>query len=297
MFLRSLLALCLLFASVLAVAQPNASTYNFSAPELVAQLDSELAEISGLSLTTDQPNELLAVEDENGKVYRLNASSGIVLWAVDFWKDGDYEGVEMVGDEVWVVKNTGTLYRITNIGKPDQHTEKYNGDLNGDNDVEGLAYDRAGNRLLLACKRDADDDGNSKDGRYIFTFDLSSKTFSKDPVYAIKQADIVDYLGTHPTTANYERLNRFFATDKKFDLSPSSLAIHPTTGNLYLTSSVGELLMVVSPAGQILELHYLGKKALPQPEGLAFGADGTLYICTEAQGKAPARLYRFTPEK
>ena len=264
--------------------------YDFDRPTLVGELDERLDEISGLSPSTT-PGELLAVADEKGTVYRINGGSGTLLWNLDFWKEGDYEGIELVGQDIWVVKNTGTLYRITGAGTPEQETTKYNGFLSDENDVEGLAYDPANNRLLLACKDDARDDGNDKDGRYIFAFDLGSKTFNEQPVFSIHRKDVLHYLGICEKSKKHDKLVDFFGDDD-FDLSPSALAIHPRTGQMFLTSSVGKLLVVLSSTGKIEAIHKLDKATYPQPEGLAFATDGSLYVSTERRGDRPARLYR-----
>lgn len=291
--IKLLIAATLLLYSICLPAQTFRSAYDFDAPILIAELTDELEEISGLGVAPDHTGELLAVQDELGKVYRLNAESGQLLWSIDFWKEGDYEGIEAVGDDIWVVKSTGTLYKISRAGKPDQSVDKFNTDLTGDNDVEGLAYDIRQHRLLLACKRDAKDDGNDKDGRYIYAFDLQNNTLSKKPVYDIKRKAINTYLADAGKTEGYEQLYSFFSAEEKYDLAPSALAVHPLTGDLYLTSSVGKILMVLSPDGEILDLRRLKEQDFPQPEGLAFGPDGTLYISSEAKGKTKARIYRL----
>ncbi|OAV44192.1 hypothetical protein A3850_006655 [Lewinella sp. 4G2] len=276
----------------LACAQADGIPFNLDQPTLISSLPAELEEISGLSMAHDRDDELLAVQDEEGKVYRINAA-GQVLWGINFWKDGDYEGVEAVGEDIWVSKNTGTLYQITRAGQPDQHVEKYNTRLNEENDVEGLAYDAARNRLLLACKRDAKDDGNDKDGRYIFAFDLESKSLIEDPVYSIRRKQVNQFLNQMEACPLRQYLLEFFSEEEKYDLAPSALAIQPGTGNLYLVSSHGKVLMVLSPEGRLLNVARLPKEFFPQPEGLAFAKDGSLYISTEARGKARARIFRL----
>lgn len=268
--------------------------YNFDAPHLVGNLEKELDEISGLSLAPGHRQELLVVQDELGKIFRLNAKTGAILWAATFWKDGDYEGVEAVGEDIWVVKNTGTLYQVKNAGKPDQSVEKFNTKLTSENDVEGLAYDANRNRLLLACKKDAKDDGNDKNGRYVFAFDLATKTLGENPAFAIEREAVERYLAVCTRTNKHDKLCSFFVKRDEFDLSPSAIAIHPITGELFITSSVGKVLMILSPNGQITSLHKLDKSFFPQPEGLAFDADGTLFISTEKKKDAPARVYRLT---
>ncbi len=256
-------------------------------------MPNELAEISGLSLANQQGNELLAIQDELGKIFRLSTRTGKMISSITFWKDGDYEGVEAVGDDIWVLKSTGTLYQVMDIGLPSQQVEKYNTALTGDNDVEGLTYDPTRNRLLLACKKDASNDGNSKNGRYIFAFDLATKTLAEKPVYAIEREAVQNYLLSCEKSTAHKKLCDFFLVRDEFDLAPSAIAIHPITGQLYITSSVGKVLMVLNTNGTIDGLYKLEKGFFPQPEGLAFDPDGTLYISTEAKKNAPARIYRL----
>lgn len=268
--------------------------YDFNHPKLVGQLTPELNEVSGLSPVHGRPGELLAVQDELGKIFRIDTRTGAVLWAAFFWKDGDYEGIEAVGEDIWVVKNTGTLYQVKNAGQPDQAVEKYNTELNGENDVEGLAYDARQHRLLLACKQDAKDDGNDKNGRYIFAFDLQTMTLSEQPAFAIEREAVERFLASCEKTPRHEKLCSFFVQREAFDLSPSAIAVHPRTGELFITSSVGKVLMVLSPGGQITQLYKLDKDFFPQPEGLAFADDGTLFISTERRKDAPARVWKIS---
>lgn len=289
------LSLSFLFAFILSslTAQSASRSYDYSAPELIGELPPELDEISGLSMAPGHRNELLAIQDEEGKIFRLNAKTGGLLWAITFWKDGDYEAVEAVGEDVWVAKSTGTLYQVTNAGKPNQKVDKYNTHLTSENDVEGLAYDKAKNRLLLACKEDAKDDGNDKNGRYIYAFDLAAKTLSKKPVFAIELEAVKNHLAACEKTTDHERLCDFFVSRDEYDLAPSALAVHPATGQLFLTSSVGKVLMVLNPDGQIDHMERLNEDLFAQPEGLAFAEDGTLFISTEKKKKAHARVYRL----
>jgi uncharacterized protein YjiK len=51
--------------------------------------------------------------------------------------------------------------------------------------------------------------------------------------------------------------------------------------------------MVMSPEGKVLKTHHFDKELMPQPEGIVFANDGTLYISTEARGVQPARIYKL----
>ena len=266
--------------------------YDLNEPDLKVELPGRLDEISGLDFA---PNgrDLVAVNDEDGEVYTIDPLTGDADKGNKFWKDDDYEGVETVGKDVWVVKSTGTLYQITNWGEDDLETEKYNDFLDGDNDVEGLAYDKANNRLLLGCKGQAGNDRDFILQKAIYAFDLETKELLEAPAYRIEMREIQDYLMIHPAKREIEKLVEFFGPGQsEFTFSPSALAIHPQTQELYVLSSVGKLLLVLAPDGSVQHLVKLRKKTFPQPEGMCFDKEGSLYISSEAKGK-DARLLRF----
>ncbi|MBK7408618.1 MAG: SdiA-regulated domain-containing protein [Saprospirales bacterium] len=81
--------------------------------------------------------------------------------------------------------------------------------------------------------------------------------------------------------------------------APSALAIHPLTGHLYLLSSVGKLLVVLDrETGAIIYVQKLKKSVHPQPEGICFDPDGTMYISNEGKdGNGLIHKFAYLPKK
>ena len=259
--------------------------YELDTPDLRLEMPGRLDEISGLSVAPDGVN-LVAVNDEEGEVFLIDPLTGDVDKGTDFWKSGDYEGVETVGQDVWVVKSTGTLYRILHLGTDSMDVEKYNDFLNGDNDVEGLAYDEVNNRLLLGCKGQAGEGKEFMLRKAVYAFSLDSMVMLETPAYLIEMSQIQDYLEMNQSVRELEKLIEFFGPGQsEFTFSPSAVAIHPKNGDVYLLSSVGKLLLVVSADGAVQHLVKLRKKLFPQPEGMCFDKDGALYIASEGRSK------------
>ena len=262
--------------------------YDLESPQQSWVLPATLNEISGL--TWDPTGQfLLTVQDELGVVYFIDPHTGAIAREVPFWNEGDYEGIETVGDEVYVLKNTGTLYRIIGIGTPEQEVIKYNGFLSDDYNLEGLAYDAAGNRLLLACKADPEE----KPQRFIFAFDLAGHTFGQEPVLRIERAAFDQLLAERPTGLHHKFYERFAPEEEELDFHPSALAIHPLTGNYYVASGNGRMLMIMDPNGRILDLIRLDKDFLRQLEGICFAPDGTIYLSSERKDDDPAVIHVY----
>ncbi|MBR9919962.1 MAG: hypothetical protein GYB31_03925 [Bacteroidetes bacterium] len=266
--------------------------YSMENPDLTLELKPNLNEISGLSFAFGE-SRLATINDEQGILFLLDPKTGEQVMHTEFHKPGDYEGIEVIDQIAYVVKSTGTIYEIRNIGTEGQEMIKHNGFLDGDYDVEGLGLDPKTGKLLLACKGKAGEHEEFAASRAIYTFDPKTSTFDSLPLYLIKLDAVRAYLDDNASLRAWEKLSEFFdpsAEDLTF--APSAIAVHPISGNMYLLSSVGKMMLVLDTEGNILHMEKLVKKIHPQPEGICFAADGSMYISNEAKGGVP-RIYKF----
>lgn len=267
--------------------------YNWEEPSNSFELDNKLNEISGLSMSEDG-SYLLGVQDELGEIFILDKTNGRIVQQIPFWKEGDYEGIEQVGSTIYVVKNTGTIYEVSQPGTSEQVVEKFNGFLNGDNDIEGLSYWPQRHQLLLACKAQPGGELDPNRFKAIYAFDLASKTFLPEPLMLLDREAVSAYLKDCKPGPDHHKLCDIFNPEKEdFDLSPAALAVHPITGEFYLTSSKGNLLIIISPTGKILHIDKLPKDLHRQPEGLCFDVAGNLYIANEQKKDTPPLIHYY----
>ena len=232
-------------------AQPFA--YNLDQPTERFDLPSELEEISGLSYY--KPNQLLCVQDEIAVAYVYDTQKNKIAEEFSFGGYGDFEGIEAVEDEIYVLRSDGDLFSFSPPNKDIRHAKT---DLPGKNDVEGLGYNPRTKRLLLAVK-ESSKKGEQVTDKIIYSFDLVNRAIFKELV--IDGTDLGNFL-------------------------PSGLAVHPITGQYYIISSAGDALLVIDPKGNVLDQKPLSKKTLRQPEGICFAPDGTMYVSSEGKGKS-----------
>ncbi|MEM1328300.1 MAG: SdiA-regulated domain-containing protein [Bacteroidota bacterium] len=261
-------------------------TYDLHTPDESMILPDYLKEISGISLSADHQS-LWAVQDEWGIIYQVDLMSHEVRDSISFWKDGDYEDIEVVGNTCFVLKSTGTVYRFL----PEADTlivEKQKGGLSKEDDAEGLCYDAKQDRLLITCKN-----GDSRQ-RTIHSFDMKEHSFAPASPMAITREALVAFLDEHPELENRDKLYNNFEAEK-FKFAPSAIAIHPITDHFYVLSSKGKTLLILDRSGQIIHIQKLKKQIHAQPEGICFDASGRLYISNEGIKKEAAKIYRFDP--
>lgn len=266
--------------------------YDLDHPNASFEMPESLKEISGLSLTADGQS-LAAINDEDGIVYLLDKLTCTLTQQIEFGNGGDYEGVEIVGDDAWIIKSSGTLYQVVNFRSEHPEVHKISSFLNKENDVEGLAYDPKKHCLYVGCKGKASVDDGTSFEKAVYEFDLKSMSMKNEPVYLLTLPDIQEYLKHLVEHDGLDELQeRFNGDGDELKFSPSGIAIHPQTCDIYVTSSKGKMLLVLSPQGKILHLVKLKKKIHVQPEGICFDTDGTLYIANEGKDDK-ALVYRF----
>ena len=148
-------------------------------------LPSVLKEVSGIAYLDEQ--RFACIQDEAGTIYIYNASANKIEKEIAFAGTGDFEDLAIVGNTAWVVRADGKLYEV-DLNTAKQTAKEYSTSLTVENNVEGLAYDQANNRLLLAIK---DKDAASESYKGIYAFNLANKTFVKEPAHRIDIAHTV----------------------------------------------------------------------------------------------------------
>lgn len=230
--------------------------YDFTNPAQKMELSKSLKEISGLSYYKD--NQLICVNDEEGKIFIYDLVKEDIIEKIDFGKSGDYEGVEFVGEEVFVMKSNGEIKTFAIDGESENEIDCRNPDVV---EYEGLGYDAQTNSLLLATKEHTK---AKDDEKLVYSYDLAKNqltvrfTITKDMVRG---------------------------KNGKADFRPSGIAVHPLSGDVYIVASQGKKLLILTREGTKKDLIELDDKLFLQPEGICFTPSGDLYISSEGDDK------------
>jgi len=227
-------------------------------------LPGRLDEISGLAITPD--GRLFGHDDERALLHEIDPVEGSVgkrFSAGDPPLAGDFEGVAIVGERFFLVTSTGLLYELREAEDrtPAPYRVSDTG-LGSRCEVEGLDYDPADDVLLVACKA-------TRPERGVLVVHRLPMDASRDPLPSIEvpRSDL-ELAGIDA------------------DFAPSAIAVDPT-GTLVLVSALTESVIEIDRTGRVLAARRLSRDWHPQPEGLAFGPDGTLYIADEKNGQDP----------
>ena len=241
--------------------------YDFHTIDKVCDLPKSLMEIS--ALTTDSSGHLFAVNDEKALIYKIDIDQCAVIDEYDFGKNGDYEGIELVGDNLFVSKANGNLYQFDLHKK--ETVQNHKTTLSLANDLEGLGYDFEYNRLILACKGSPNlkDHPKLKSSKAFYAFDLNTNELIEKPVLIISDLDLLQFFEQN-INPDHSKSEIRQLKKRLISFSPSAIAMHPVERNYYILSSVGRLVIICSQNNEIQHVEFLNPNKFAQPEGICF---------------------------
>ena len=252
--------------------------YDLSRPDVFVTLPSVLHEISGLTEVDD--NTLACVQDELGIVFIYSVTDKKIVRKINFGGDGDYEGITRVDDHLYVMRSDGKMYEVSNYKSDNFEVKEYQVKL-PTKDNEGLAYDPKNERLLLAGKSGAKE-AEYKNSRLVYSFDLKTKSISTKPAFVFNKDQMSITMSSLSNTQGKKRKK-----NKNVPFNPSAIAVHPTTGNLYVISAKGSMLYVFDRNSNLVSYTHLDGKEFLQPEGITFMDNGDMLISNEGKKDRP----------
>ncbi|MGZ8550164.1 MAG: SdiA-regulated domain-containing protein, partial [Chitinophagaceae bacterium] len=218
------------------------------------------------------------IQDEQGRLFRL-------AWGEKkqnnskFGKQGDYEDVTILNEQVFILKSNGIIFSFPfadAIYEEVDSVKEWNS-LLPKAEYEGIYGDETTGKLYVICKNCPGD--NSKD--------LVSG-------YIIQAGDSAYQSGTFQVDVNQIKS---FTGKVKRGFRPSGLAKNPVTGEWFLVSAVNKLLVATDSNWKIKEACFLNGNTFNQPEGIAFDTEGNLYISNEGDDLSQGNILRFVRSK
>jgi uncharacterized protein YjiK len=272
------------FAFMSCVSAPDVQQmppgYFFAKPDDRIVLSSELVEVSGVVIKNNAA--LFCVQDELGVVYELSAPDYKIKSQTSFAAPGDFEGLAISSDKIWALRSDGMLYSYV-IEKPSE-VDSVELHIPADNN-EGLCYDAANSRLLIGCKSRIGKGKENKDLRYVYAYDLTTKTLQDTPAFVFHVGDVQKMILAEQLDVPSRQRKNEEVPIVKFRIS--AIGIHPVTQQLYVLSAADHMLFIYSRDGMLMEVELLDEKFYNKAEGIAFYPNGDLLITNEGQDGKP----------
>lgn len=249
--------------------------YDLSKPEKF-NLPESLFEVSGIAFDKGKSDTIYAIQDEEGKLFRL-------AWDVPrqlhtkFAKKGDYEDVSIIRDRAYILKSNGAIFTFPMSEvyyEEPEGVEEVKG-LLPKGEYEGMYGDERTGELFVICKSCGKDDSKAS---------VSGHILKTGPGGAIAESGTFS-IQVEQIRAKNGNVNRGFKS--------SGIAKNPLTDEWYIISAVNQMLVVADQQWNVKDVHHLNANQFPQPEGIAFDQAGNLYISNEGDDLFSGNVLKF----
>ena len=218
-------------------------------------------------------SRLACIQDVIGSIFIFNLQTDTIESVIPFGPPGDYEGLAIAGGSIFVGCADGRILEVTKFRSAAPVTKEYGTNLSVEQGIEGLCYDKKGNRLLVSIKGDGE---SLRHYKGIYAFDLATRTMAVKPVYNI---DLRDTL-----------LNKSETRRRQSVIVPSDIDIHPHSGFIYIPDAEKSQLLVLDGDGGAKFIFFFAPTEMIQPEGIKFTPSGELYVASGGADGLPGKI-------
>jgi uncharacterized protein YjiK len=233
------------------------------------ELPASLKEISGIAFFPNSDSLLMAVNDEQGKLFSIDFyKDSLIGDPIDFGKKGDYEDLAFFSGRWMVLESNGTLHWVLPKGGK-KGTQTFSVLPTGE--YEGMSA--VGDTLFVLCK-------DCKD-------EIALETTVHKLIF---EGDSLSYV----CRSVLRGVKKDAGPNQK--LLPSAIAFHPLDKHWFILSHNNAWLMVTDINFQVLERVPLKRSLFEQPEGIAFNSRGDMFISSEGK-KGKGYIMKFEYKK
>ena len=224
------------------------------------------------------------MQDENGIIFIYDLQKKKILVEYHLLPDGDYEGIALENNNLFVLRSDGILFKIADYKDSTRMVAGFETGIPAKNN-EGLCFNKTTGKLLIACKSKTITAKSNKDLREVYGFNIQKEELEAQPVLAFNLSEI----------KNFARQEKSGSYDQKrvdeLKLRISDIAIHPFTKELYVLSAKDHTLLIFSEHGEILHVEMLDPLLFNKPEGITFIKESAeLFISNEGGDGKPSIL-------
>ncbi len=253
----------------------NAEQTDEISPLLRLKLPPLLREVSGLSATPG--GNILAVGDEQAVIFEIDLASTKVVQRTGLGQPtllGDFEGIEQVGNEVFLVDSSGEVLSYDVLAPTE--VKRVETKAGKRCEVEGLGYDPIEELLYLLCKQRRSKK-LPKHKISLLAFSLAERRLQESANLQLDGPAAIAALGI-----------------KK--LSPSALAFSLTGGEIFVIAAKQNAVATFTRDGQLVRAERLPEAGdHQQVEGMAIMTDGRWVLADEG-GAGAGKLSVYAHE-
>lgn len=143
-------------------------------------------------------------------------------------------------------------------------------------DPTSVCYHKETNRLFLIASNEERTEGYSNSS--IYAYNLNQRKLNAQPLFSISGEDIEAFAIQNNLMIARSDLSIMDDTLESMNFTPTAIAVHPKTNEIYILSGSDHSLAVFNQFGEIVNFTTLDKNTFSHPSAMTFKKNGDLVI-------------------
>jgi hypothetical protein len=143
-------------------------------------------------------------------------------------------------------------------------------------DPTSVCYHKETNRLFLIASNEERTVGYSNSS--IYAYNLNQRKLNAQPLFSISGEDIEAFAIQNNLMIPHSDISIMDDTLESMNFTPTAIAVHPKTNEIYILSGSDHSLVVFNQFGKIVNFTTLDKNTFSHPSAMTFKKNGDLLI-------------------
>jgi len=143
-------------------------------------------------------------------------------------------------------------------------------------EAAGVCFHQESHRLFLMSSNEERTEGYSSSS--VYAYNLNQQKLNAQPLFYISGEDIEAFAIENKLIAPHSDLSIIDDTLESMNFTPSAIAVHPKTNEIYVLSRADHSLVVFNQFGEIVNFTSLDKTTFSDPSAMTFKKNGDLVI-------------------
>jgi hypothetical protein len=139
-----------------------------------------------------------------------------------------------------------------------------------------VCFHQESHRLFLMTSNEERTEGYSSSS--VYAYNLNQRKLNAQPLFSISGEDIEAFAIQNNLIAPHSDLSIADDTLETMNFTPSAIAVHPKTNEIYVLSRADHSLVVFNQFGEIVNFTSLDKTTFSDPSAMTFKKSGDLVI-------------------
>ena len=246
--------------------------FDLANPSTVSSFPMGVASFSDVTMLDS--THMIGIEPVNGNVMMIDLLNNSIASQLSLGSEFKFVDVSKMDSTLILFDSNSKVhfllppYDSTSFVSTNETKENFS--------TSGICFHESTKRLFLLSEAQEKEEGQFSS--FLYAFNLNKRQLREEPLFEINSFAIETFAINNNLRLPRNKVTYAGDTVEGLNFTPSALAIHPKTNEIYVLSSDDRTLVVYNQFGDVVNFTVLDAMIFSKPSGMTFQENGDLLI-------------------